>query len=210
MSKTPIKNNSLLSDELVAVAADGTRITGILNAQWIKELYNPSGTEVSGSIPVTVSELGSGHYRVTWTPDALGSWSVSLRNAANDLDFAANYESYTGVVEDVGSVCHIAVAYNDAESAEQILISAWLDRGGAPVLVPTTITITWYNQGGTVLFTKTQADAEITGPDAQGVWLLGTNAAAYALLAKTAYYVRVSITDGSGTVVTTRGVPTAG
>lgn len=113
-------------------------------------------------------------------------------------------------VDAVAAGIHFAVAYDDTAAAERIMVSAWLVRDGRNVAAPTAITLTWRDEGGAAILTKTQADAEVTGPDAQGVFLLVTVAGALALTSKKAYTLDVSITDALGTVSVTRGVPTAG
>lgn len=42
------------------------------------QLINPSGTEVSGSIPVTITHLGEGTYLTSFTPNALGQWQLYI------------------------------------------------------------------------------------------------------------------------------------
>lgn len=108
------------------------------------------------------------------------------------------------------SECHFSVAYHEVATTERVRVSAWLTRNDEPVLAPTAITIRWYDEGGTLLFSKTEADPEITGPDARGVFLLVTAAGDFVLATKRAYYCQLLITDGLGTVTTTHGVPTAG
>ena len=106
------------------------------------------------------------------------------------------------------TACHAAVAYDVAN--QQIHISGWLTRSDVQVTAPTSATFTWRNEGGAALFSKTESDLEVTGPDAQGVFLLVTAVGDFVLLSKQAYYLEVSITDATGTVTTVRGVPTAG
>ncbi len=64
------------------VAADGvTGVTGLAPGSFTPKLYNPSNAEVSGSITVTVAELGDGWYRGTFTPNAVGVWALSETHA---------------------------------------------------------------------------------------------------------------------------------
>ena len=101
--------------------------------------------------------------------------------------------------------CHLSVSYDNAGTA--IGATLWLERNGVTVASPTGITVTWRNEDGTSLFSHTDADAEITGPDAQGIWRLQKT---QALADDEGYYVVIAITDASGTVTSTRGVPTVG
>lgn len=106
-------------------------------------------------------------------------------------------------IDSAVDACHVSIAYDGSD----IAATAWLERNGATVSSPTAITFTWHNEDGTTLFSHTDSDAEITGPDGQGKWRLQKT---QALVDDQAYYVVVSITDASGTVTSTRGAPTVG
>jgi hypothetical protein len=109
-------------DELYVIDGDGTPITGILDAQWVKVLYNPSGIDVSGSITVTVTELGDGIYRVTFTPNVDGSWALVLENVANDVRFSSNYQSAQNttddIADDIADIADDIAALNDLSIAD--------------------------------------------------------------------------------------------
>lgn len=109
-SKYAIKNNQLFTDELVPLDAAGSPISGILDANWVKRLYDPSGSEVSVARGVTVTEIGAtGYYRVTWTPNALGSWLLTLENVANQVFKTASYDCFTNNIDNLTtSTCVIA------------------------------------------------------------------------------------------------------
>ena len=98
----------------------------------------------------------------------------------------------TGTVEPPEA--HISAVYDG-----QVAMTVWLTRNGSPV-VATSCSVSWFNPDGTLLFTK--ADSS---PDARGVFDLTQSAI---LTANTAYYAQVSVTDGTGTVIDIRGVPT--
>lgn len=94
---------------------------------------------------------------------------------------------------------HVAAAYADATDVLELTI--WMERLGITVTNPTSCQIDWFNADGTLLFTETDS-----GPDAQGVFQISR--ASTTLVANTAYYAEVQVTDAIGTVATTRGVPT--
>lgn len=135
---------------------------------------------------------------------------ISVQVPADGARLPAPDEIHVGqwVNELMTNECRIAVAY-DVQN-RQIHISAWLVYNGVQVTTPTGVVFTWHNEGGAVLFTKTNVDPEVTGPDGNGVYRLVTNANDYQLLSKQAYYVTVSMTAAGVTAATTWGVPTAG
>ena len=47
-------------------------------SDFTEQLYNPSGVEVSGSIVVTYTELGSGNYEAMYTPNVSGDWFLAV------------------------------------------------------------------------------------------------------------------------------------
>lgn len=56
-------------------------VTGLSAGDFTAKLFNPSGTEVSGTVTVTISELGGGVYEATWTASVVGKWLLIVKNA---------------------------------------------------------------------------------------------------------------------------------
>lgn len=149
-------------------------------------------------------------YTVAITP--AGGWVVSCTGANHNIQDV--YTNLTGptflpnnsaglVRTDVAekpTEGHIAAAYNNPTSL--LRMTVWVVRLGAQVLVPTSCVVKWYNPDGTLLFTVANSGAA----DAQGVFQI--DRASTLLVSNTAYYAEITVTDASGTVVTTRGVPT--
>lgn len=79
--RSRIKLNTVNYDEFVVNDSSGNLVTGLTDGDFSKYLYNPSGSEVSGSISVTVIELGNGIYRVSFTPNVLGEWVLLVVNS---------------------------------------------------------------------------------------------------------------------------------
>jgi len=52
-------------------------VAGIDSTAFTYHIFDPSGNEVGGSVSVSISELGNGHYRLTFTPNVVGMWYVS-------------------------------------------------------------------------------------------------------------------------------------
>ena len=65
------------TDNFIVFDDDNNIVTGLTT--FTKKLYNPNGIEVaniSGGIPVTISELQDGLYSVSFTPDIYGNWEL--------------------------------------------------------------------------------------------------------------------------------------
>jgi hypothetical protein len=60
----------------------GDLVSGLVQGNFTVALYNPSGAEVSGSVSVTITELGSsGRYSVSFTANAAGKWLLIVTHA---------------------------------------------------------------------------------------------------------------------------------
>jgi len=107
-----IQLNSITYDELKVIdPADSSLVTGLGNGDFTKELYNPSGSEVSGSITVTVTELGNGKYRTSFTPNAEGAWSLTIihstylpTGASNNYICMTRTSDIDNILEDTNDV----------------------------------------------------------------------------------------------------------
>jgi len=77
------KVNTVVTDYFVTLnSATQAPVSGLLQGDFSIALYNPSGSEVSGSVSVTIAELGSsGNYKVTFTPNATGEWLLVITHA---------------------------------------------------------------------------------------------------------------------------------
>ena len=70
-----------LTDEFAVTDSSGNPVTGLVDGDFTKQLYNPSGTEVAWSIVPVITELGNGLYRVVFTPNAVGNWLLNIVHA---------------------------------------------------------------------------------------------------------------------------------
>jgi hypothetical protein len=68
--------DELVSEHFTIVDSNDNLVAGVDPASITLFVYNPSGTEVSGSIGGSISELGNGNYKYTFTPDVVGTWYV--------------------------------------------------------------------------------------------------------------------------------------
>lgn len=69
-----IKLDIINNDNFIVLDEDNNTITGLETSDFTFGLYNPSGVESSSTIPVTITELENGLYRVSFTPNVAGNW----------------------------------------------------------------------------------------------------------------------------------------
>jgi len=81
-SITGVKDSTIYDDFRVVDSSD-VAVTGLVAGDFTIRLYNPSGTEVSGSITVSITELGNGDYRASYTPNANGLWFLMIIHATH-------------------------------------------------------------------------------------------------------------------------------
>jgi len=111
--KVNIKLNAINYDEFVVNDADGNLVTGLVQGDFTVKLYNPSGSEVSGSIAVTITELGNGLYRTNFTPNALGTWTLLITNATHfPYGKTGNYSCINYLNDDIGVIVELIKQYN--------------------------------------------------------------------------------------------------
>jgi hypothetical protein len=75
------KKDTPLIDDFLVLDGSGTPVSGISSGAFTVALYNPAGTDVSGTVPVTIVELGGGNYRATFTPTSVGDWLLIVTHA---------------------------------------------------------------------------------------------------------------------------------
>lgn len=97
-----IKKDVINYDNFEVLDEDNNEITGLITNDFTIELYNPSNTEVSGSISVTITELQNGLYRVSFTPNAVGNWYLVVSHITYFPYGKANdYECYENDIDDL-------------------------------------------------------------------------------------------------------------
>jgi len=69
--------NQPVSEHFTVADVDGNLIAGIPPGQFTLYVYDPAGSEVSGSVSGTIIELGTGNYKYVFTPDSEGTWYVN-------------------------------------------------------------------------------------------------------------------------------------
>jgi len=53
-------------------------VPGIDETSFTYNIFAPNGDEVSSTIPVSISELGHGHYRAEFLPNVVGTWMLAV------------------------------------------------------------------------------------------------------------------------------------
>ena len=103
--------NNPVSEHFTVSDTSGNLITGIPPAQFTLYVYNPSDSEVSGSVSGAITELGSGNYKYTFTPNTEGTWYITVVNPtyfpwgkSDDVQvFSGDLSDiYSGVIESLG------------------------------------------------------------------------------------------------------------
>ena len=70
-------------------------------------IFDDNGDEVSATAPVSIIDLGYGHYRATFTPDSIGMWMLAIYNASyfpwgktgNIQIFASDFDSMVSLIK---------------------------------------------------------------------------------------------------------------
>lgn len=73
---TEIELDVVYYTDFAVTDINGNIVTGLVNGDFTKYLYNPSESEVWSSQGISISELGNGIYRIGFTPNATGDWTL--------------------------------------------------------------------------------------------------------------------------------------
>lgn len=93
MARSVQKVSTSCRADFVVYDSANTPVTGLANGDFTKLL---SKDGASDSTTVTVSEIGSGRYTVTFTPSSVGVWTVIVKNATYaPRGFAETYDVTT-------------------------------------------------------------------------------------------------------------------
>lgn len=149
-----------LSTQVVAYVAvsdiDDEMVTGLVKGDFTIRLINPSGADVSGSLTITVVELGtSGNYKITFTPNALGEWNLSVGHVnylpSPGVETYLVYTNQHGPWADSTVVSYFRIEKGDATAVTGItaanLTIALYNPSGTEVSSSVTVTITEIGNG---------------------------------------------------------------
>ena len=73
-----VKLGEVLNDTFPVTTGKGEPVSGLTDRDFQKVLFGPDGAELSQEVPVTVSELGNGMYRVNFRPNKPGHWALTV------------------------------------------------------------------------------------------------------------------------------------
>ena len=76
-----IKLGEILNDSFSVVDSQGAPVIGLIDGDFGRTIYDPTGRDRSGAVPVTISELGRGMYRSNCRPDISGEWTLNISHA---------------------------------------------------------------------------------------------------------------------------------
>jgi len=78
-----IKIDTIHNDTFIVIDKHGDPVTGLTDSDFTRNLYDSTDTEVandSAGVEVIISEVGDGIYKVTFTPNLLGTWTLVVYN----------------------------------------------------------------------------------------------------------------------------------
>ncbi|MHA2012779.1 MAG: hypothetical protein ACTSWG_10470 [Candidatus Helarchaeota archaeon] len=124
-----IKKNIINYDNFEVLDEDNNIIIGLETSDFTFKLYNPNEAEVSNTVPVTISELGNGLYRASFTPDIIGNWLLVIYNTTYFPYGKANdYECVDALFDDIqlilGLVQHNFRIVDAVYDSNNLLISS--------------------------------------------------------------------------------------
>lgn len=90
-----IEKDEVVTDSFIVTDDEGTIVTGLVNGNFTKYLYNPSDSEVWSGQGGTITELGNGAYKITFTPNAEGTWILMITHVTYfPAGKVANYQCF--------------------------------------------------------------------------------------------------------------------
>ena len=102
MVKTIIKKDEIAYDDIIVSDSSGNLITGLVDGNFTKYLYDSTGSEVSSSITVSITELGNRAYRASFTPNATGNWMLQVIHSTYFPESKSdNYECVENLNDDI-------------------------------------------------------------------------------------------------------------
>lgn len=96
------KKDTPLVDDFTVLDGSGNPVAGILPASFTVLLYDPTGAEVSGTVAVTITELGGGNYRASFTPTSVGDWLlIIIHSTYFPWGKRENYQVFEQLFDDI-------------------------------------------------------------------------------------------------------------
>lgn len=79
MGRSAQKMGVLIQDVITVFDGVGTEVTGLVNGDFTKILHKDG---VVSAVAVTVTEIGAGEYKVSFTPDAKATWRLRIEQSS--------------------------------------------------------------------------------------------------------------------------------
>ncbi|MHA1304501.1 MAG: hypothetical protein ACTSPI_12460 [Candidatus Heimdallarchaeaceae archaeon] len=73
-----IEKDIRCKDDFIVLDEADNPVTGLDSSDFTVILYNPDKNEITSGI--SIEEIGDGLYRISFTPDALGNWTLFVYN----------------------------------------------------------------------------------------------------------------------------------
>jgi hypothetical protein len=191
-------------DDFVVLDSTQAAVTGLVQGNFTVSLWNPSGSEVSGSIPVTITEVGEGGYEVTFTPNVAGVWLLKIAHATHfSYGKWQNYVISTSTTTGVELVDHFVVLDSSLApvtglSQGNFTVKLW-DPTRAEVSGTVSVTITEVGGGG--------YKAAFT-PNSLGTWMLKVSHATYFSFGVWENYVTLATVGDAPVIASVVATPT--
>lgn len=155
------KKDVPLVDDFGVTNAAGAKVTGIAPAAFTPvTLFDPTGTDRgpdgTNDITITISELGDGRYRTSFTPDATGDWILTVTHPTyfpegksnNYLVFAQLFDGIS--VANLGPGNRVVtISVDDADTGNPI-VGAYVEV--YTVDLSTKIAFGWTDSAGEIVF----------------------------------------------------------
>lgn len=94
-------------DEFMVLDESDNPVTGLVDGNFTRKLVDPDDADVaniSAGIPVTITEIEDGLYRVSFTPNKLGNWTLIVYNATYfPFGKGASYKCVEYVIDEIGT-----------------------------------------------------------------------------------------------------------
>jgi len=142
MSEYIAQKDSPAEEDFSVTDSAGDLVASIPVGQFTSELFDPTGT--ASGLTVTFTELGGGHYRATYTPNAAGTWYLIVKHPTY---FPAGKAGTQQVFEgDLDAI------FSSVEKVRKI-------ESNRVVISPDGLTITVYEDDGTTVAFSLSLDA---------------------------------------------------
>lgn len=134
MSQTVQKVGVAARGDFVVYDANDDPVTGLVNADFDKLLMKNGA---NSAVVATVAEVGSGRYTVTFTPNAVGIWTLLVQNATyNPRGWIETFNVTTDGVLTLADgdtyQAKVSLTDDDANAADRYVV-AWF-KNGQPIV----------------------------------------------------------------------------